>query len=916
MLLRAEMNNNIYLWVTISFTCLFITYLSYGFIKDLFFWRDDFTLLYQLSVKELANWPYQGINIIYFPFYLLFGINPQGYFFLALLLYATLAIMLVWFTYKITENLTLGFITGCIFASGFIGSDAMLMIGISIASLLYILVTFLFIVWYKNIYRKPLFDKQRIIFIVFYTIVIFLFSHRAFTLLPSLLIIHLYLFFVENKKLRSQKRDNITNIAMMVILTIVTLCVYVAYPKLIIQVNNGSSHYLLTQILNFLNLKTMFGFFSAVGNFVIPQSAIPLITQVKQFTPSNIVIFATTLIFGFHILSAPKIKKVLLPSLISLCFSLLAFVAFKLFSTQPTLLTQTLVGILFILLSIQLAFEKQNIFRKYITLAIVYLFIISYFIYYIKEPSVLPNHRYLIFGLPYSSLLIALLIQSLTEKLPRIPGILVLSLLTAFIVKTNVQLIQSLKEPAINRSYNAKSFFDQLKRSLPHVTNKTLLYLDVAADSQTQGRFGDILRVGYLPTEAAIAGYYNVPLESIKLTYGYDDFLSEVKKPEYKSWYTFFYTKENILLKTKNDIIKPAKTITLNLSQAQVLSPQSKWNTLSFDRNTLTYKTIIYTDKKNSNSTNDLLIFNTPPFPSQKPIELEIKMRIVNAIQKIRYFPYHDREVTIPPNNIQLDYLDHPKTLLNLISYNTERLLTIKKLKVSSSGDEGISKSTNIIDKDLKTAWSANRKQWILNNHAYIQIDLERETVISEVRWYAAQQQSIPTSYHYQSFNEHTQSWTTIKQYDKYPEANTYIIDTLDRPILTRKIRMVINKTTATFPSISEIELLSKNYQADSRLSDFLEKYPLFLARNPHEAKLLFNGFKLNQKIFVYPISDKYFYRNEEAKTTILPSWDDKHYHTHKFVLPAGGTKINQILIEFPNVPLEANIQSAKLTEL
>ncbi len=56
-------------------------------IKEMFFLRDDFTILYKIQQHETLLRPYEKIITFYTPLYQWFGLNPQGYFLLAILLY-------------------------------------------------------------------------------------------------------------------------------------------------------------------------------------------------------------------------------------------------------------------------------------------------------------------------------------------------------------------------------------------------------------------------------------------------------------------------------------------------------------------------------------------------------------------------------------------------------------------------------------------------------------------------------------------------------------------------------------------------------------------------------------------------------------------------------------------------------------
>src|SRR3989344_8289716 len=117
LILKLINKKNFWIFTIISYA-LFV-FIIYGFVKDLYFWRDDFALLYRLQQGSLFDFPYQGWSLTYYPIYLLFKNITQAYFISSLIVYLLLSVITCFFVLKLTGDKVIGFLSGLILSSGY-----------------------------------------------------------------------------------------------------------------------------------------------------------------------------------------------------------------------------------------------------------------------------------------------------------------------------------------------------------------------------------------------------------------------------------------------------------------------------------------------------------------------------------------------------------------------------------------------------------------------------------------------------------------------------------------------------------------------------------------------------------------------------------------------------------------------------
>src|SRR3989344_2858686 len=110
---------------------LLITFLAYGKILGMYFYLEDYLILYSIQHPEssqagygsgIFGRPYGYAVTPFIPFYYLFGLEPWGYYLVEIILYFFAALAVYYLAKNLTGEKRIAFASSLIFASGFIGS--------------------------------------------------------------------------------------------------------------------------------------------------------------------------------------------------------------------------------------------------------------------------------------------------------------------------------------------------------------------------------------------------------------------------------------------------------------------------------------------------------------------------------------------------------------------------------------------------------------------------------------------------------------------------------------------------------------------------------------------------------------------------------------------------------------------------
>src|SRR3989338_1156923 len=112
---------------------LLVVFLAYGKILGMYFYLEDYLILYSIQNPTspeagygsgIFGRPFGWAVTPFIPFYPLFGLEPQGYYLIEVLLYFAASISVYFFAKTFTGNKKAAFGSALIFASGYVGSGS------------------------------------------------------------------------------------------------------------------------------------------------------------------------------------------------------------------------------------------------------------------------------------------------------------------------------------------------------------------------------------------------------------------------------------------------------------------------------------------------------------------------------------------------------------------------------------------------------------------------------------------------------------------------------------------------------------------------------------------------------------------------------------------------------------------------
>lgn len=100
---------------------LAVAFLSFHEVLKMYFFRDGFTILYNLSQNLPYPYPYTYIEQVSLPIYRLFHLNPMAYFAYGFLFFLISAFIFYLFTHELLSKKSLAFMASLIYVTSPIG---------------------------------------------------------------------------------------------------------------------------------------------------------------------------------------------------------------------------------------------------------------------------------------------------------------------------------------------------------------------------------------------------------------------------------------------------------------------------------------------------------------------------------------------------------------------------------------------------------------------------------------------------------------------------------------------------------------------------------------------------------------------------------------------------------------------------
>lgn len=912
-------------WLLSAVVFLVLTFFSYGFIRNLYFFREDYEDIYNNYEVGNQAFPLQGVRYIIRPLFFLFGNQPSGYFAVGLCLYFLFVLVFAYFIFQLTKNRTISVLSGMFLSTGFVGSEAMFWIEHTTVDSLNLILVFVILISYFNYFKSHLFRYWLVSFIL-YSFCLSAITFRAHYLIFIVFLADWYLS--SDHRILPSLRQIFGIIRRVFPFMVVLFVVYGWYPT---HIHSGVvAGKIPSRGEEIMSAVAQFSLLADLGNHLVPSNFQEQIIRI--LSPYNYiikVILPTFIFFALFVLFFKKLKPLFIKKRKLIYFYLAIFplvtlISALLFNNPYELFLGSLVGIYWIYILFALIFLTNIKMSDKKTIAFLSLcWFVSYIIFHLNEPQwVHPSwSRYLISSFPFFVATIIFIIMKIFIESQAFGLKIIGWVILTVIILSNIVAgrISPLKKKFLERSFYLKKFVVSLKKEIPELSEKDLFYFDTVADGPTVNIFDSFLAGGRDPQEIALAVLYQRKYTEVKVANDSDEFREESAKGIYKNSYFFFYDIDKKLHNLSSYFSSGSKSEQLNIADFSKIKTHLYYGIANANKteakgNKIFYESVIRTTRLGSESANDILELNLENFnfPSYKPVQLDIKLKAAKLVSEIKGFPYSDGLVLATPKEYYLTNLRDYNSRHSLLTYISERERFRRIVKVSSCGDEYPMDINSIIDGDLGTPWVSSRKCGL---PSWVDVELPSGYSFSEARWISAYKNRLPTTYDYQISDKKDGPWQTILSLkNRKVQVNEYIVDKL--PETTSKyFRMMIYETNDSLPAISEIELLKSSSNVFSEQADFLMEHPLTKVNSQIELKEIVEGLQDYLKIKVYPITDKFLHKNQSPAISSNIILDGRE-HTYSFILPAGGTKIKSILIEFPNIPISAEIGGITLKQI
>ncbi len=296
-----------------AFVLTLVALIAYWQTLKMYFWQDDYTIYYVASENKLFDYPYQVNTLFVKIASLFFGLNPEPYFVLAIILFVVSVFCVKFFVYTITSDSLVSFLAAAVFASGFIGQGAMKMfLGtgiVALPALSLFLLSLTCLIKYLKFSRKSWLTLSLICFFLTLEIA----PHRHATALIAIL--GVIALFLRRKRIKSLVLIG-SPFAFLAYLEL-----FVHPTKLIYSYPTGVMGNFSASLLQNLKLSFIGNFFASFWNSIFPSlyldrlTGVPALLGVLLTMLTLYLIFSNKLKYGFA-------AEVLL---ITTCASLLTF---------------------------------------------------------------------------------------------------------------------------------------------------------------------------------------------------------------------------------------------------------------------------------------------------------------------------------------------------------------------------------------------------------------------------------------------------------------------------------------------------------------------------------------------------------------------------------------------------------------
>lgn len=849
------------LWVI---AVIIVVLISYGQTLRMYFWQDDFALLFKLQHLEapagsfgsgiIGSGPYKYLISFFVPFFPLFKLNAFPYFLVGFLSYLLVTLVFYLFASEIFSDKKAGYFATLIFAAGYVGSEIMFRIANSWQTNLGLILAVSSFIFYLKYCRD---NTRRYLYLISFGLYL---AAVEFVFVRSHALVMAYIFF---DLFANRKKLSFKNLILLAVRQIPFLLVF--YLRYIKGETMGSAG-LIVIIKDILagKFQVLASFFATMGNSFFPD-----VLQGKFISLVHIRLNFCYLLFFLIIswisLSFFKAGKKLKFSAAFLM--VLAYLINKSFIAKGMYWYRSYdaylsgaTGFCFLILFLAIAFSLFPRAKRLAQAIIIGLVILSsqIFSYYIKYPDAIfsTTHRYLSYSLIGYSLLWGSVAYAFFQRLKKrnlIPyfvlgGILLINLGLGFKYQKNLVEV---------RSKPTRDFYLKLQSYVPAIKKGALFYFDIKNEPLYRQQFYNFFSVGSMPDSTAIAVFYGVDRYDLSLFTDQNELLQNIRdnKTNIGHLYSFYYDENGL-----NDMTQRTR---------EVLAIPSK----------------------NSNLADIDKIF---PF---MPLSLSFQAKIIPDITNIVY-PYSFVNKKTPLFSKNKRYL--------MLDYLNSRSEYYRNVKTKSLSQWKYQELTYLTDNNLETSWRGHRIYWNDNEHEQVFLDLGQVRSVGKLIWVNWNHTLTPTKYTLEVSNDE-KNWEVIKKVTDGPERKDGEMVVEDFPAeYVRFIKMDITATTSNdAPAISELEIVDEKYK-DVNIPEAFEyiKEPFYYIEDNKDMEKTIGKVGPLLNIVVTEITDK------GTGIKKIPVIGFNQTRTFNATLDVGGTRLKDIKVEIPNAPVKIETDS------
>lgn len=913
-------------WV---FLLAFLVFLSYGQTLNMYFWVDDWGMAYKMQHPD-ANIPNFGPGIFgdgayrynvtpFIMLYPLFGLNAYPYFALGLIFYFLASLVVYLLAKELSGKKSTGFISALIFASGYIGSDAMNHLNNSYqlvqTGILSALTVWLLIKHYQTDSKK-----YYLLAVLLYTAILefwFLRSHGVFLLILSTSVLAVVFY----KKLFLQ-----TFLKAMPFFFI-WFYMFFLDPRTSKKYDGVGRGDFLPNTINLVfeekHIELFNNFLITLSSVVFPDEILFSIYRfISSKTDTGYIPLALPLLTAFFFLCLLSVKlKLSIKALITATTVLIAFFVYLVWSSLQSsavwnpdpkqLFVSSWFGSFLVILGALyfLPILRKRLFLIYFGLAWIVSNVITYFIYS-PTTNLASNTRYLIPAFIGACLLFGNILSVFSRKhflLALIPVFIYCSLLISLTKERATYIVKNISIPA-------REDLMTIKKSIEGVNKDTVFYVEAASESKFR-----VSELGGIPHLAipVVLDYHGIA----KVALSYDEIFYLLKNNQAKidNIYTFFGEKDSIV-----DTTHEFRKLLSEIGEEKELS-EWRINTGNIGSSCCNTQTALYESELGTVGVNP--VFETDlDYPSLMPLELTLKMKAKPLILRLN-LPFADKTnhylKSVDKESLAKEKISQKGTaaveeLERHLKSEHERMNVYKEVSISSTSSERTREPEFLTDNKNFTSWEANSVDWRnARKPVELEFKFESEKTFSNFVWINYNPKDTPVDYMLSISNDGS-SWKAIKHVQTDVKDSGEISVDSFKKVTAKYFKISINRTyggNTSAPAIAEAWIGEIAPVTDLEKREDLSSCVLCSVQSVDNISTIMSLYKNTAKAKVGWITNKSSVINPEDYKEFQLHLDGD-LHTYKIYIPAQGSRIKKIVLSDFGYPVKVFINSASLKSM